>query len=455
LAGTAGFINCRFLSDKMALVKKQTVDLFDKLPALPGVYEFLNAGQVPIYIGKAVNLKRRIKQHFSNRLDPKEKLISSQTVFIRVHKTELELEALLLEANLIRRYQPKYNLVLLDDKSRLYIVITKETYPKVRLMRQKDLQSEKRFKFVFGPLASVNLAKQLLRKIRQAIPFCTEKKMGSKPCFYSQIGLCSPCPNDINIQPDEIKKTLTKQYQNNIRRLIHLLQGKGEKILAEFKKELEDFAKEERYEEAAVLRNRFYYLQALFYKQFAYADFDDDPNYLHNLREKQVESLQSLLKLPKLKQVECYDLSNLNFKEATASMVVFVDAEPRPDQYRRFKIRGRARFDPEMMLEIIRRRFNHRDWPKPDLIVIDGGMPQLLMLHQALGRIKTLPLIVGLAKNPDRLVLLKDKTVINFKEAPQALTFLQRMRDEAHRFAKKYHLLLRRKALSKMLNEVK
>ena len=438
----------------MALIKKTVLNLYARLPTTSGVYQFLDSQHLPIYIGKAVNLRARVKQHFTDNKNRKEQLITKQTIYIKIIQTDSELKALLLEANLIRQYQPKYNAVLLDDKSRLYILITKETYPKVRLVRQRDLSFSKESKLVFGPFISREMARQLLRKIRRAIPFCTEKNLSSKPCFYSHLGLCSPCPNWIESQPLEAKKTLIKQYQRNIRRLIKLLRGRGEKVLAEFEKELLTLSKQERYEEASALRDRWLYLQALFSKQLILEDQLSDLNQRQYWQKQQVDDLRSLLKLSKLKRIEGYDISNLNFKEATASMVVFIDGEAHSDQYRRFKIKGKTRFDPEMLIETLKRRFKHPKWSKPDLIVIDGGLPQLNLLALALKAKNNLPLMVGLAKRPDRLVLLTEKQPLSLEAHPQALLLLQRVRDEAHRFAKKYHLYLRHKALSKMLGKV-
>lgn len=439
----------------MALIKKNLVNLYSKLPTTAGVYQFLNDKGKPIYIGKAVNLRQRVKQHFTDSKHRKEQLITKQTVYIKLFQTDSELNALLLEANLIRQYQPKYNAVLLDDKSRLYILITREVYPKVNLVRQRDLPSRKDYRFVFGPLSSREMAKQLLRKVRRAFPFCTEKKLSSKPCFYSQIGLCSPCPNWIQSQKSEVRKQLKKEYQLNLRRLIRLFKGRGEKILTEFEKELLNLSKQERFEEASLLRDRWLYLQLLFSKRLTLDDSTNDFNQRQYWQKRQLRSLQTLLKLPKLKRIECYDISNLNFKEATASMVVFIDGETRPDQYRRFKIKGKARFDPEMLVETLKRRLKHTEWPKPDLMVIDGGLPQLSELTKALKPETNLPFMVGLAKKPDRLILLSEKQPLNLQSYPQALVLLQRVRDEAHRFAKKYHLYLRSKTLSKMLVKVK
>ncbi|OGK64473.1 hypothetical protein A2313_03260 [Candidatus Roizmanbacteria bacterium RIFOXYB2_FULL_41_10] len=442
----------------MAILKKDTPQLYSLIPKGSGVYGFLNERQKPIYIGKANDLRERIKQHFTDKVHPKEKLITENTHSIRLYETNSELAALILESNLIKQYQPKYNAVLLDDKSRLYIALSKGTYNKVLLVRKRDLKPTE-FRFVFGPLSSMATAKLLLRKLRQAIPYCAEKRMGLRPCFYSHIGLCQPCPNSIAKLEKAAQTALRRQYQRNIRRLINVFKGRGRRILSELKTELKQLSQQENYEQALVLRDRINYLDTLFQRKLEYTDRLTEPNYIKELRIKESEALQTALGLIRLIRVECYDVSNLNFKEATASMVVFEKGEAVSEQYRRFKIKGRAIFDPEMLSEVLSRRFMHQEWAIPDLLVIDGGLPQLL-------KIKTLfkkqdsqnqPLIVGFAKRPDRLIVPKGNGLqtLNLDKFPEALNYLQRMRNEAHRFAKKYHLHLRQKQFKKLLNSVK
>jgi excinuclease ABC subunit C len=426
----------------------------DSLPAEAGVYVFENKNKKPIYIGKAVNIKQRVKQHFADKNSPKEKLIIQETALIKNYPTTSEFSALLLEAKLIKAYQPKYNLVLRDDKSRLYIGVTKETYPKVRLIRKQDLKA-KAFLKTFGPLPNMRTAKLLLGKVRKIVPFCTEKKITKKPCFYSQLGLCSPCPNIIVGLTSKAKQELDKKYQKNIKRLLILLNGKGRSLLNELAFELNKLSQKQRFEEAAVLRDQISALEILFRKQLDPLDKLTEPNYVKEKRLNQSRALSSFLGLKKLNRIECYDVSNLNRKEATASMVVFENGEPSPEKYRRFKINTLASSDPDMLTEAISRRLKHSSWPLPDLIVLDGGRPQLLKVGQYLKKSQAPPLkVVGLAKRPDRLIFSNQK-VANLKGSEEALAYLQRMRDEAHRFAKNYHLLLRRKELTKMLSAVK
>jgi len=418
-------------------------------PSGSGVYIFKNTAGEPIYIGKAINLRERIKQHSLSK-EPKELLMAKELKTITCLETNSEFSALLLEANLIKKHQPKYNLVLRDDKQKLYIAITKERFAKVRLMRSQQLTKTPLLHY-FGPFPSLKLAKTLLNRLRQVIPFCTEKRMGPKPCFYHQLGLCSPCPNYIVKQSTKKQLILQKKYQQNISRLLMVFAGNGDLVIKDFKKKLKQLSKKQQYEKAAVLRDQINYLTAIFQKQFVHLDKLDEPNYIFQLRLRQSRQLQSVLKLKKLERAECYDISNFNFKQPTASMVVFNKGQAQPQKYRRFKINGPARFDPEMLAEVLKRRLAHNDWPLPDLIVIDGGVPQLLKLKPFFKTKSPLPKLVGFAKDPDRLVTLTGRSY-HLTNQPLALNYLQKMRDEAHRFAKKYHSYLRAKELKEIFS---
>lgn len=435
----------------MALLKKGHPNLYRQLVGTAGVYLFLDENKKPIYVGKAVNLRARVKQHFTNGYDPKEKLITKHTHFVKIQETNSEFEALVVEANLIQKYLPKYNVALKDDKSRLYIVVTREKYPKIRLERKRNLATNE-FRFIFGPLNSTLTGRQLLRRIRQVIPFCIEKNITVKSCFYSQIGLCDPCPNAIeSLANKQEKERQRREYLTNISRVIRLFKGSGQGLLKELKQDLEKLSTELRFEEAILLRNRIHYLNELFQKKLVFDERLFEANYIDSLREKENEELKRLLKFKKLGRVECYDVSNLSFKEATASMVVFETGRALTDEYRRFRIKLKRRFDPEMLFEVLSRRFRHGEWARPDLIVIDGGKPQLLGIVPKLSQIYLqVPVVVGLAKNPDRLIFADGHT-LNQEDGPDAFHYLARIRDEAHRFAKKYHLTLRRKNLTKIL----
>lgn len=422
-----------------------------KIPQTTGVYLFLDKNKSPIYIGKAVNIRERIKQHLTDRINPKEKAIAKNYRFLKWIETNSEFEALTLEANLIRQFKPKYNLELKDDKSPIYIVITKEKFPKVQLYRKNQLQRIE--KYIFGPLESVKTARMLLRNIRKIIPYCSAKKITKKPCFYSQISLCNPCPNVIaNTKNKEKQKLLLREYLRNIRQIILLLKGDGQRLLKELRKEMYLLAQKERFEEAASLRNKITFLEKLFQKRFILDDRLNDPNFIYFVREREERELKTVLGLQRVKRIECYDVSGLAFEDKTASMVVFERGLPIKSDYKRFKIKTQKKSDPEMLLEVLQRRLKHDSWELPDLIVIDGGTPQMLAIYPLLKKnYKNIPEIIGIAKKPDRILLGKTLKYLKLPSDSPALHYLQRVRDEAHRFARSYHLLLRRKRLLRSL----
>jgi excinuclease ABC subunit C len=414
-------------------INKKTIN---GLPSFSGVYIFWQKNQ-PLYIGKAVNLKARILSHWQNaKLDLKEKLILEKSDRIETLTTQSEFQAVLLEAELIKKYQPKYNVRWRDDKNFLYIKITvKEKFPKVLVVRKEDDGKS----LYFGPFSSTKVVNDLLREIRKIVPFCSQKKLGKKPCFYSKIGLCHPCPNYIlsletqsNASlPKPNHASLQKLYRSNINKIIYILRGKFDIILNSLEKELKTAIKEEKYEEGLRLRNRICLLRKLISER----SFMEE--------ESVNQELSSAIK-----RIECYDVSNLAGQEATASMVVFTNGFADKKEYRRFKIKTVNKpSDTEMLAEVITRRLAKKDWPLPDLIVVDGGKPQVSAISKVLKDHKVKIPLVGVAKKPDRIVLAKNGKTLFLPENSSFFNLLKHLRDESHRFAKKYHLLLRKKKI--------
>lgn len=436
----------------MAIVKvTENQKYLLSVPSRTGVYSFLNEVQKPIYIGKALDLQARIKQHFQDNTVFKEKIIKSHTKFIEFKETNSEFEALILEANLIKKYLPKYNAALKDDKSPLYIVITKDKLSKIYLQRKRDIDL-KQIRFMFGPMSSAKLGRLLLRKLRQTIPFCSEKRLKQQACFYHQLGLCNPCPNLIAKLKSAVERRQQEQiYRQNINRIIKILRGQSQYLLKQLNQEMRQQAKAEAFEAAAITRDRLFYLEKLLSGKLILDERLEDANYMTSLRQFESTELKLVLGMKKLKRVECYDISNLSFKEATASMVVFEAGVANKEEYRRFKLKTTKQSDPEMLSEVLKRRLKHQNWLTPDLIVIDGGTPQVLTVLKSLKKqYSSLPVIVGLAKKPDRVLLADKMQYLNLAKDSAALHYLQRIRDEAHRFAKKYHLLLRKKNFIKV-----
>jgi len=417
----------------------------ESLPSQCGVYLF-NKNSYPLYIGKAANLKARILSHFQNaKLDVKEKLILENIDEIKTLSTDSEFKAILLEAELIKKYQPKYNVRWKDDKDFLYIKITiREKYPKIVTVRKEnDGQS-----LYFGPFSSTRIANDLLREIRKIIPFCSQKKLSRRPCFYAKMGLCDPCPNYILSVKTRHAASLQQLYRSNIKKIINILKGKSDLVLKSLEKELKTKIKEENYEGGLKLRNKIHLLRRLISER----SFTDD-----NLLNKTV--ISSVVP----KRIECYDVSNLFGQEATASMVVFTNGLPDKKEYKRFRIKTVKQIsDTQMLTEVLRRRLARKDWPFPDMLVVDGGKPQLTAALEVLHNFKINLPLVGIAKNPDRIVYptnvslsaLKhlrggrmDSSEVKRVQNPSLFNLIKHIRDESHRFAKKYHLLLRKKKM--------
>lgn len=419
------------------IIKKQIKQLSSTI----GIYLF-KKDKVVNYIGKSVNIRARVSSHLENaKLDNKERLIVDNSNTIEAIPTESEFKALILEAKLIRELQPKYNSIWKDDKSPLYIKITiKEEYPKVFLTR-KELNKNCLY---FGPFSSTRTAETIVSDIRKIIPFCTQKKITSKACFYSKIGLCNPCPNEINNCRDEACLVLKKQYRKNINQVISILRGNVKKITKSFYQQLNDLTKNKQYEEAIVVRNKIFRFDKLL-------DLKDDSEFLINNNEKKLEELFILLKkyflhLNKLERIETYDISNLGLKQAVGSMVVMKDGQINKNEYRRFKIKQAGlRSDFDRLKEVVKRRLN-QSWPLPNLMIIDGGRLQIKIVKKILQENNINIPLLGIAKNPDRVIVgVDDYQNMFLKNNSPVLNLIRLLRDESHRFARKYHLFLRNK----------
>ncbi|MBP6993937.1 hypothetical protein KBB12_01740 [Candidatus Woesebacteria bacterium] len=419
-----------------------------------GVYVYKQQG-APIYIGKAVNLKARLLSHEQNALqNAKEDKIVSGADTIDLIYTDSEFLALVLEARLISSIKPKYNVRWRDDKSHLYIKITiKDTYPKVYMTRRED-DGESRY---FGPFDSVRSVETLLKQLRRVVPFCTQKNVRKGSCFYHKIGLCDPCPNLIDQEAEPRITELQKKYRAQIRLLIRILEGKTDIVFRTLRKNIVALTQENQYEEAIKVRDASKQLELL----IMYGGFVDGNIHAYNQSEQATVALKTILKpffptLNELHRIECYDNSTLGFQHSTASMVVFTDGMVDKKEYRKFRLKTNPNNDFDMMKEVVSRRVENSRWESPDLIVLDGGKPQVRAVMDILNvqestsdkrkRFRAIPLI-GLAKNPDRIIVGVDGLpTLRPPRHDLGYRLLQLLRDEAHRFSKKYHTYLRTKA---------
>lgn len=384
------------------------------LPHKPGVYLFKDKAGKIIYIGKAIDLKTRVSSPRNWHWD------TVSTIVV-----ESELEALILEANLIKKYLPRFNIRLTDDKDYLYIKVTKEIYPKIITSRKHELKGSLKY---FGPFPSSGIVRETLKDLRKVFPWCSG---GKKVCFYYHLGLCpGACTNEIT----------KKDYIKIIKRFIKFMDGKKDDLIKELTKEMFNFSEMQNFEEASKIKKTLEGIAYLTQTQKV-SSYLTNPNFLEDEKELALQELQKALNLPNIpKRIEGYDISNIQGKEAVGSMVVLTNGEIDKSQYRKFKISisGKPN-DVAMMQEMLTRRLKHKEWPKPDLIIVDGGR------GQARSIITRIP-IFGLAKRLEWLYPPIGSIIKLPKKSP-ALKLLQKLRDEAHRFAIVYHRKLHGKII--------
>lgn len=440
--------------------------IINSLPDNPGIYIYKNKEGQIIYVGKAVNLSKRVKQYFQrdDAVGLKTPQLVAEINSIDTIQTHSEFDALLLEAKLIKEYQPRYNIISKDDKSPLYVFIDiRKTLPTITVGRKtkKELSSNITDDqwYTFGPFQSAKTARNLLRSLRKIVPYCTQKQRNGRACFYTHLGLCSPCPSYIEkLDSGEEKNQLTNRYRHHIFRLRDILSGKSQSVILEMEQEMERLSSQHNYEEAASIRNQLLALRSLVAKRYDPAVYVQSDTLLEEIRDTEQKELLQVLQqyiptLTSLQRIECYDISNTQGTYATASMVVMTDGLIDKSQYRKFRMRTKeAPNDYAMIHETLSRRLRHTEWQLPNLIVIDGGKGQVKAAIRAQSQhneLRDIP-IIGLAKREEEIIVPVDDgwKVIRLAYSNTALHMLQKLRDEAHRFAKQYHTVLRSKSVT-------
>lgn len=408
-----------------------------KLPNTPGVYFFINKSGDIIYIGKATSLRQRVRSYFqATHNDYKTPLLVENIYDLRTVDASSSVEALFLEAEFIKRHKPLYNVREKDDKNFIFIrVATKEDFPSISIVR-RPADDKSRY---FGPFVASYQVKEALRYLRKIFPYYTKPQRQYSSRLEYQIGTV-PHP-----------ATSRQQYNYNIRKLILIFEGKTGKLIAQLEKEMKAQSKIKNFEQAAETRNQYLAIKGLSTK----ISIGDDDTYDIQL-DQALSQLASTLKLQKNpKRIECYDISNFSGLDAVSSMIVFTDGLPDQKQYRHFKMRTKGPNDFAMMQETLERRFSTRNsnWPRPDLIIVDGGKGQLTSASEILKKLDLDIPICGLAKRYETIVVLdtnnKDSNrnflEHNFEARSAVLHLVQRIRDEAHRFAISYHRTTRKK----------
>jgi len=558
--------------------EKQLKDLLQTLPAKPGVYLMKDKRGEVIYVGKAVNLRSRVRSYFHTSAghSPKLRRMAAKVADVDFIVTDSEVEALILECNLIKEYRPRYNVRLKDDKRYPYIKVTwQDDFPRIYVTRRLE-QDGARY---FGPYASAGAVHQTLDLLRKIFPYatCGRKITGrdERACLYYHLGRClAPCIGAVS----------REEYRGMIEQLCLFLEGRTERVLADLKAKMKAAAENLEFERAALLRDQMRAVekvtegqkvvslaggdrdvigwarengeacvQVFFIREgkligrdyfiLEGADEEDSKEVLSSFikqfynkatfippeillpqeiegtstiqrwlggkrgtevtlkvpregtgrelvemaaenaaetlaalrsqrsmeESRNVQALAELQEYLKLERaptrIEGYDISDIQGKSATGSMVVFVKGAPRKSEYRRFKIRTVEGIDDYAMLqEVLRRRLKRAEREKsgtwtllPDLIVVDGGKGQLNAALEVLaefGLDKQIP-IVGLAKRREEVFIPESSRPLILPPGSQGRFLLQRIRDEAHRFAIGYHRKLRRKEnLASILEEV-
>ncbi|MFA6081798.1 MAG: excinuclease ABC subunit UvrC [Patescibacteria group bacterium] len=422
----------------------------EALPKTAGVYFFKGELGEIMYVGKANSLRDRVKSYWAKELNRSTLIYKmvEQVVTIDFELCDSGMEALIAEANYIKRLLPKYNTRLKDDKSYYYVKLDSSDgsdFPKLLLIRKNQiLDDEKKVRY-FGPYTSAKNLRLALKMIRRIFPYRSCNIMPQKPCLQYHIKRCSaPCAGNID----------QKEYAKTISRIVMMLEGNTQTLIKQLKKEMDQLAKKQLFEQASVVRNQYLALQHL--RQSAkILDVDD-------IRvEDNVEGVPGRL--------EGFDVSNLSGKEAVVSMVVFTSGKPDKKRYKKFKIRGVFQPDDYAMLQetITRRliRANVRpdgaeelvnavtndfsadnEWSLPDIFIIDGGKGQVSAVKAVLDQFNVEIPIIGIAKGPDRKGEdLYFSTQTDFKD----IKIIRSIRDEAHRFAIAYHRLLHQKSIIK------
>lgn len=429
-------------------------DLSEKvknLPLSPGVYIFKNNRGIPIYIGKAGNIRARVKTYFRKeyRVSAARKYILKEIADIEIIKTESEIEALVLESQRIKTSKPRYNILMRDDKQYFYVGFTNEQFPKIFLTHQPKTKI-----FFIGPFVSGQSLRIALRTLRRVFPYCTCKRLhkSDKACLNYNIGIdlggcCVKNPKSKTQNPKLQQKI--KNYKHNIENIKKILRGQKVRVVNELEKEMRRAAERQNFEEAAKLRDQLEGIQKILaHKKIIQNETEKIKNVLH----------AASYILHKINRIEGYDISNIQGQFAVGSMVVFARDEngnfvPQKNRYRKFKIKTiKGANDTAMLKEVIQRRLTHAEWKLPGLFLIDGGIPQRNAASAVSKMNHTAVRVWGLAKREEELYT--EKGVVSLSSLPfNEAKIIAAVRDEAHRFAIGYYRKLHRKDLVSNLSQ--
>ncbi|MDP1709328.1 MAG: GIY-YIG nuclease family protein [Candidatus Komeilibacteria bacterium] len=433
----------------------------NKLPPHPGIYIFKDKTGSILYVGKAKNLRTRVRSYFNktNEFSLAKQDMMRRIVAIETEPAATENEALILEAMWIKKHKPPYNIVLKDDKDYSFIKIDyAEEYPTVAVVRRLARPMLGRARY-FGPFTSSYILNENLRFLRRIFPYRKKNKALTKfETDLLQKRSIGPVPQN------------EAEYLDMIKRLEKIINGQTASVKRGLKKIMQTLSRQKQYETAAKVRNQIKWLDIFTNRQ----KIVSAKEYLEQSisLSTSLSELQTVLGLKELPQrIEGYDISNIQGQHSVGSMVVFTNAEPDKNEYRKFKIKTvKGANDVASLAEVLKRRFAHTGWPKPDLILLDGGKGQLSTVLQALFSrhpersegSRGLPMrffadaqndelnpnhFIALAKRDEEIFQGPDGKKINLSPASAGSRLLQRVRDEAHRFAQSYYHVLHSKSI--------
>lgn len=411
--------------------KSIILDKVKKLPEKPGVYLFLDKDRKILYIGKATSLKTRVRSYFDKNINLKR---SNKIAKMMILATDIDykitdsvLEALILENILIKKNSPPYNTKEKDDKSYSLLIITKEDFPRVLTMRVREYEKnfvDKNIKVedVYGPFSSSTELREALKLIRKIFPFrdrCEVGDIQNKPCFNFQIGLCP------GVCCGRISKDL---YSKNIKCIEMIFSGKQKKMLLDFKKQMSAFSKIQDFENAIKIRNIIFSLEHI--NDFNMIKNDDINIWKDNIKNKKYK-------------IEAFDVAHISGVSRVGVMITLEDGKPDKTMYRMFKLEENINDDYAGLKELLERRFVHKEWSYPDMIVIDGGENHKKIAEHIINKklklnIEICSVVKDKKHNPVNII--SNTKIVDNNDVKKVILLAN---SEAHRFAIKYHKKLR------------
>lgn len=424
-------------------------DKLRELPNTPGVYLMKDALGRVIYVGKAVNLRSRVSSYFNVAAATDRRIVDlvPEIADIECLQTDSEVDALLLEARLIKDIQPRFNQELKDDKTFPYLEITiREDFPRVEFTRKPQSRGTK----LYGPFTSAKKLRGTIAVLQKIFRFRTcsldisesdERWRWFRPCLLASINQCT-APCNFRVSREE--------YRKDIRRLRMFLDGKKETLLKSLRRDMQRASKELKFERAARIRDEITALENLSLRGNLSEHAQPEVFYIDP--KKGMAGLKKVFNLPHLpRRIEGVDIAHLQGGETVASLVQFIDGLPFKHGYKRYRIRSVTGVDDyESIREVVSRRLRRLDKEGeafPDILLIDGGKGQLNAAMAAMNAIGvTPPFTISLAKQEEEVYVPGEPEPRRLSRHSFGLRLLQYVRDESHRFAQSYHHVLRRKS---------